>query len=655
MRQLDLTVFLTRACRISPRLNIDIGMKARGFFIQFLCTVALAAPLTAAANDNEIPLEVIGALPDFANPRLSPNGEWVAVQMVDGGESVLVVQRFLTGEGEQPAPTLLRFGDKNVAWYAWANDERLVVGIRNTRGAGNRIINTVDMATIRRDGTDKHRIRMVGNTRAKGMAQATPLNYAYVVNWLEDDPDHILAALSNEPGEWNEPRVHKVNVNTGKRELVQRNDKGFYYWVADEAGDIRVGARVRVNLGRSDVEMFYRATKGESWEKLQDADYFDNDRIMPYRFDRDDPNILLVTTRELSREELEVDELSGLYRYDLNQRKIVGPYVNTDYKRLVDTVAKAFPAEEVQLVSHSRDLSRSFFRVYSDTRSPEYYLLDTKAKRLDYIAAEYPRLADYTLAPMQTVSYTARDGLAIPAYLTAPVTAEDGPLPLVVMPHGGPWAHDSWGFNSYVQLMANRGYLVLQPQFRGSTGYGVAHEEAGYGQWGKAIQDDITDGVRWLIKTGRADPDRVCIMGASFGGYAAAMGLVRTPDLYACGVSINGVLDLEQLFDDELGFSSINRRMFNSRKEVATTSPLEQTKAITAPLLIVGSKKDSVVPVKHSQRMYKKLRKTQPETLYLELPDGEHWRTNEPSELAMLSAVDEFLGRYLSSARKPMN
>ncbi len=224
--------------------------------------------------------------------------------------------------------------------------------------------------------------------------------------------------------------------------------------------------------------------------------------------------------------------------------------------------------------------------------------------------------------------------------------------PAVVMPHGGPWAHDEWGFDTYAQFLASRGYAVLQPQFRGSTGYGLEHEEAGYGEWGKGIQDDITDATLWAIKEGHIDEKRICILGESFGGYAAAMGVVKEPGLYVCAISINGVLDLQTLIRDAdmhlLG--NIEKALLNDYNEAAAYSPYHRAEEITASLLLIGSELDTVVPVaEHSRKMHEHLRKLKKPVEYLELPDDEHWRTNEPNEIVKLQAIEDFLDRHIGA------
>jgi dipeptidyl aminopeptidase/acylaminoacyl peptidase len=299
-------------------------------------------------------------------------------------------------------------------------------------------------------------------------------------------------------------------------------------------------------------------------------------------------------------------------------------------------------------------MDRAFYRVYSDIHPPQYFLYDVAKKTASYFGSAHPALDEAVLHPMNEVSYRARDGLEIPAYLTLPASAtnKDKPrLPLVVYPHGGPWARDYWGFDNYVQMFANEGYAVLQPQFRGSTGFGYEHEVAGYQQWGLGIQNDITDGVHWLIEQGIADPSRICIVGASFGGYAAAMGLVQTPELYKCGIAINGVMDMKMHYNG-LGyylFSGLNRQLLNPKRDIKDVSPYHQRAKIAAPLLLIASEKDTVVDPKHSRNLYKKLKKQGASVEYVELPKGEHWRTIESNEIIAVKAMQVFLRQHLNA------
>jgi dipeptidyl aminopeptidase/acylaminoacyl peptidase len=473
------------------------------------------------------------------------------------------------------------------------------------------------------------------------------------VNFIENDPDHILAALDDEPRGWATPQVHLVNVNTGKRKRVLKNTRGVHHWIADQDGQIRIGTKIDTKFERQNVTIYYRETESSNWETLQRVDYFDHDRLSPYRFDETDPSILLVTSANLQDEQDPNEIENQLFRYDLNVRRVIGPHKDTHRKNVIKAVEKALPDVKVKIVSRDKDKNTYFFRVYSDVKAPEYFVFDIEKRTLDYVASQYPGLIDCELAPMERIMYKARDGLEIPAFLTIPVGAERENLPVVVYPHGGPWARDRWGFDNYVQFMANRGYAVFQPQFRGSTGYGIEHEEAGYGEWGAGIQDDITDGVEWLIEEGIVDPDRICIVGSSFGGYAAAMGAAKTPNLYRCVVSINGVLDLKMMIDSGryLLFETINRTIWNDRADAESASPYHLASNITAPMLLIGSERDTIVPVKHSIRMHKKMRRLDKTVTYIELPDGEHWRTNEANEIIKFEALENFLAAQIGSER----
>jgi len=251
-------------------------------------------------------------------------------------------------------------------------------------------------------------------------------------------------------------------------------------------------------------------------------------------------------------------------------------------------------------------------RSHSDVEPGTWYFFDIAKKTLVTVGKVKPDLDSTNMRPMETMTYKAADGLTIPAYLTRPAVAK-GPMPMVVLIHGGPIARDHWSWDEEVQVLASRGYLVFQPQFRGSSGFGRQFEEAGYAQWGKAMQDDIADGVRHLVEQGIADPARICIVGASYGGYAALWGLVKTPDLYRCAVSFAGVSDIEYMFSDwsDSASNKVTReymmRRIGDKKMSAQlfdpVSPLKHAAAIKAPVLLMHGVEDKRVPIAHGRKM----------------------------------------------------
>lgn len=371
--------------------------------------------------------------------------------------------------------------------------------------------------------------------------------------------------------------------------------------------------------------------------------------LHPYRFDEENSNHLLVTSDNLleGKELLDFDD-EGIYIYDLQKNEIIGSYENHTKRKIKAQLKNVFKEKKIRFLSKDDSNSLHVIATFSDTSPMEYFLYDLDKHKLSSLGKEYPRLDSAELRSMQEVNFAARDGTDIPAFLTLPKDG-DGPWPLVVYPHGGPWAHDIWGFDNYVQFIASRGYAVFQPQFRGSTGYGQEHLSAGYGEWGNLIQDDITDGVNWLIEQKKVDPNKVCIMGSSFGGYAAAMGAVKTPNLYRCVISINGVYDLPKHLRDlnKLLFSDINKMINNQYGDAKNFSPYHLAEQVIAPMLIIGGEKDTVVPIEQSRKMLKRLKKYKKQVEYVELPDGEHWRTIEKNEIAKLTAIGKFLSVHL--------
>jgi len=323
-------------------------------------------------------------------------------------------------------------------------------------------------------------------------------------------------------------------------------------------------------------------------------------------------------------------------------------------------LAKAFPGREVRVADRSSDRERVLVTVESRSHPPVVHLVDFGAGRADTVGELYPHLVGVQLGESRAISYLARDGASIPAYLTLPPGREAKELPVVVLPHGGPESRDSSGFDWLAQFLATRGYAVLQPQFRGSTGFGRAHRLAGYGEWGGRMQDDLSDGVRHLVATGVADPRRVCIAGASYGGYAALAGAAFTPDLYACAVSVNGVSDLPTMIGDLLrrGDESSDEIAYwkdhigpPTNPQVAARSPARAAAAVRAPVLLLHGANDTVVPPSQSQLMAKSLAAAGKPHRYVELPGEDHWLSSVAMRTRALEEIESFLAQHLDAPR----
>ncbi len=584
-------------------------------------------------------------LPMFSLPSLSPSGDSFAY-MATANDKPVLVTRPLTKKGSKYKVSVIPLDGLHVNRIRWINDERLLIVVRMTvKRPRVGLVNISRIFSINRDGSNPVFFKMKPNELGYY------LQYPSMIHSLPDDPKHVLLSLDHSKHRWATSPVHKVNIYTGERVKVESNARGFAFFHADYSGNVRIA--VKALDGGKMWAMYYRKTVSAPWTLLQKETYNSDSRMSALRFDYEDDNILLISSKGLEDEN--IDDGKDVYRYNLTTQKVIGPYTHPARDAAERVIRKSFEGRAVDLISwvDNITLDKAIYEVSSDTLPAQYYIYDIKARVVNYLGSSYPQLEvdGLTLSPMKEVVYKSRDGLTVPAYLTLPKASTGSPKvkpPLVVYPHGGPWARDYWGFDNYVQFFASQGYAVFQPQFRGSTGFGYAHLEAGYKQWGLAIQDDITDGVQWLIKEGKVDPNRICIVGSSFGGYAAAMGLTKTPELYKCGVSINGVLDMKR-YHDSLGhliYAKLNREITNSDWGIKKVSPYHLRDKIKVPLLLIAGEKDTVVPNKHSKTLYKKL-KRKGSVQYVELPKGEHWRTIESNEIKKLEVIGEFLSQHL--------
>lgn len=333
--------------------------------------------------------------------------------------------------------------------------------------------------------------------------------------------------------------------------------------------------------------------------------------------------------------------------------KPVAQWLDARWAALQAAIDEALPGK-VNRLSGSDPKGRVLVQSYSDADPGVWYVLDAATMKMRLLLEARPDIDPAQMRPMEAMAYTAPDGLSIPAFLTKP-TAGQGPWPLVVMVHGGPFVRDHWGWDADTQLLASRGYAVFQPQFRGSAGFGKAFEQAGFGQWGLAMQDDIAAGVQHLIRTGLADPRRICIYGASYGGYAAVWGLIKTPELYRCGVSFAGVSDIAQLYSDDSDFTKITRetsrlRVGDPEKDRArldAVSPLKHAARIQAPLLIAHGDDDVRVLIGHSERLMKAMDKAGRPYEWLLLKNEGHGLSTEQSMALFTTRLLDFIDRHI--------
>ena len=331
-------------------------------------------------------------------------------------------------------------------------------------------------------------------------------------------------------------------------------------------------------------------------------------------------------------------------------------WLDSTAEQRYSAVQRAFGNQQVEVYGWTADGTKTLARVQTPSTPPMYYIVDFKTHRADIAAEEYPALAGVPLGEPTAVTYKARDGMTIPAYLTTPPGKVGAALPLVVLPHGGPDARDYLEFDWLVQFLSSRGYAVLQPQFRGSTGFGEAFHEAGYKQWGRLMQDDITDGVRAMVEQGIADPHRICIVGASYGGYAALAGAAFTPDVYTCAASISGVADLSTFIREKVPVYATASAALSAwkahigapnDKALKERSPLYAVNSIKVPILIIYGTADAVVPNEQSERMARTLSDAGKKVTLVKLQGEDHWLSRSATRIEVLRQLELFLAKNL--------
>lgn len=621
-------------------------------------------PKTLAAG--AIPVEALVSLPAISRPRLSPDGEHIAVLVPIGGRHRLAIQRW--GDTDQAPLILESLPATYIKQFLWLNAERLLVRQDFlTRRYGGSHIETRFIA-INKDGSRMkvlHRdfIQVYGSRKIRD----------YLVDVLPEDPKHIL--LAETTGKSSYPSVIQIDVDDGSRKTVVRSRRKIDDWLTDQDGVVRLGVSHR-SLGK---RIYWRRGEGKKWRQAAKFSSGKGQIFSPLAFGPGAERIYVLSNHESDRQAayefdlktgsfgrrlfshprvdaagviLSVDEtkpLGVLYIVDRPQVH----YLDPDFEAEMARVKASTPGAMSNFASRSLDGRRAIIFSDDTTRAGEYFLWDRERNTLKPLGKRYPALEGAKLAVMEPISYKARDGLDIPGYLTLPVDVKPELLPLVVVPHGGPISRKSQTFDYWAQFLASRGYAVLQPNIRGSSGFGRAHLAAGYRQWGLAMQDDITDGVQWLIDRGLVDRDRICIVGASFGGYAALMGAVRTPDLYKCVVSVAGLSDLP------LGISYGQNYMYSAvhsmtrgktwvdGRRLAMTSPARRVKAFKTPVMLVHGDQDKIVPVIHSQLMARGLERAGKPFELLILKDGDHHLSLGKNRLIFLQKLEAFLARHL--------
>ena len=604
--------------------------------------------------------------PEISGTQISPDGKWITFRKpyndvmniwVKAVDAPFDSARPITADTERP-----------VGGYFWSEDSRYVLYVQDKGGDENYHVYAVDPASEVNEAT--------GVPDARDL---TPIEgvRAFIYAVPEATPNRFIVGINNR-----DPALHDVyslDLDTGELELLIENDSNVAGWVTDLAGDVRLAARQRPDGGYETLVV----EDGRLGRVLYECDFEEN--CGPVRFHKDGKRVymqsnkgvdltqlLLVDVESGDVEIIESDpdgevDFGGTWFSDVTEELVATVYTGDRdriyprteaLERELDWLRGQLPDGEIGYQSGTEDESLAILSVVSDTNPGMVYLYDRAGQTLEKLYDSRPDLPSEHLAPMQPIRYKARDGQEIPGYLVTPKGVPAENLPTVILPHGGPWGRDYWGYNPLAQFLANRGYAVMQPNFRASTGYGKAFLNAGNGEWGTGImQHDITDAVKHLVDEGIADPEQVAIMGASYGGYATLAGVAFTPELYAAGVSIVGPSNIITLLNSIPPYWGPTKEMFMrrvgdpddeaDRARLTAQSPFFHAENIEAPLLIIQGANDPRVKKAESDQIVVALRDLDRPVRYLLAADEGHGFAGKENRLAMFAAIERFLARHL--------
>ncbi len=625
----------------------------------FVLLALLALLFSACGTRPEEKAPKIAVEEFFKNPekfswRISPDGEYASYLSPHNGHTNVFVQKISDSVGVPVTNDTVR----NIYRYQWKGNR--IVYLQDVGGDEN-----FQMFSVAADGKD-----------LKALTPFPKVRTEIFDDWrdIAGKEKEMMIGLNKRDNRFFDP--YSINIETGELKVLFENDKNYDSWFTDHTGVIRIASKTDgVN-----TTYYQRTTEAAPFDSFLTTTYKDQFAIQFFTFD----NKNIYVSSNIGRDKTsiveydlaakkEVKEIYANAEYDVDglsyseKRKVLTHASFTSWKRenhFLDAETEAeykkmqdkFKGYEIGIYGNNNAEDKFVVWTGNDKVAARYYFYDKKTGDTKFLADAFPWLKEEHMATMKPVEYKSRDGLTIHGYLTLPKGYEAKNLPVVINPHGGPWARDDWGFNNEAQMFANRGYAVLQMNFRGSTGYGKEFWLKSQKQWGKTMQDDITDGVQWLIKEGIADPKRVAIYGGSYGGYATLAGVTYTPDLYACAVDYVGVANMFTFMKTIPPYWEPYKAMFyemvgdpvKDSALLAAASPVLHAGNIKTPLFVAQGANDPRVNKAESDQMVEALKKRGVAVDYMVKNDEGHGFANENNRLDFYKAMDKFFDKYLS-------
>ncbi|MFC2106970.1 prolyl oligopeptidase family serine peptidase [Bacteroidota bacterium] len=637
----------------------------KNFSIILLLFFSSLLLFTGCTNEKSMTAKIYPLEDFFKNPektayQISPDGEYYSYMAPYQDRLNVFIQKI----GEETAVRLTAETDRDISGYFWPNNNQIIF--------------------VKDDGGNEN-FKLYGvNIDATNLICYTdfPDVRSEIIDQLPEIPNEIIISMNKRNPQVFDP--YRLDIETGDLTILAENPGNIMGWIFDHNGKLRAASAIVDGINS---QLLYRETEEDEFVPVLTTNFKETCDPMFFTFDNKD----VVAVSNLNRDKAAVvifDIANGVEKevlyenpdYDITgvfyseKRKVITSASYTSWKRerhffddetkqLFERLNKDLGDYELGITGSTKDEDKHIIRTYSDKSLGSYYIYDNNTDKLIKIVEVSPWINENDMANVNPINYESRDGLTIHGYLTLPkgYTMENAKdLPVVVNPHGGPWARDGWGFNPEIQFLANRGYAVLQMNFRGSTGYGRAFWEASFKQWGLSMQTDITDGVNWLIEKGIADPDKIAIYGGSYGGYATLQGIVQDPELYAAAVDYVGVSNLFSFMKTippywkpflDMMYEMVGNPETDSI-QMAATSPALNTDKIITPLFVAQGANDPRVNIDESDQIVNALRERGIEVEYLVKDNEGHGFRNEENRFEFYRSMEKFLSLYLKDAEK---
>lgn len=623
-------------------------------FVVAIALVSCKSPVAEKAIS--IPLEDFFKNPEKTAFKLSPNGEYFSYMAPYESRLNVFIQKI----GETVATRITNETERDISGYLWANNKRLLY-LKDTGGDENFHLYGVNV-----DGADLKGLTVFEGVRTQ------------IIDDLEDIEEEIIIGLNKRNPQVFDP--YRLNVETGKMVLLAENPGNIIGWMTDHEGRLRVA----VASDGVNVTQLYRETEADEFNAVLTTNFKETLSPIIFTFD----NKMVYALSNLGRDKLalvkfdiingkeseilfETDEadIGGIVyskkekivqatNYYTSKRKV--HFFDTEAEKRYNKIQDQLPDVEIRIVSENKEEDKYMVRTFSDKSRGSYYLYDKNEDKLTKLADLSPWLDASQLCDMKAIEYTSRDGINIQGYLTLPKGSDAKNIPVIINPHGGPWARDYWGFNPEIQFLANNGYAVLQMNFRGSKGFGKQFWQSSFKQWGKTMQDDISDGVQWLVEQGIADPEKVAIYGGSYGGYATLSGLCFSPELYAAGVDYVGVSNLFTFMKTippywkpmlDMLYEMVGNPETDSLL-LASASPVYHVDKIKAPLFVAQGANDPRVNIDESDQIVNALKERGVDVEYMVKDNEGHGFHNEENRFDFYKAMIVFLDKHLKVAEE---